>query len=125
MKKFSFGYIALVISIVLVISAGFVFATEYFGFSDSNPLVILFFYIVLIVSIPEFPVFSIAQSLGFPIVVPSIVFILAVLGLVKSDSRKSFSIIAIALTILAILLYLGSEVLTSSTILPIEVVQFR
>jgi len=108
MKNFSFGYIALVISIVLVISAGFVFTTEYFGLSESNPLVVLFFYIVLIVSIPEFPVHSIAQSLGFPIVVPSIVFILAVLGLVKSDSRKSFSIIAITLTILAILLYLGS-----------------
>jgi len=107
MKKFSFGKAALVISIALVISAGFIFTAEYFGLSEGNPFMSLFFPVVLIVSIPEFPVHSIAQNLGFPIVLPSIVLILAVIGLVKGGSRRSYSTIAIILTILSILVSLA------------------
>ncbi len=107
MKKFPFGTFALAISILLFVSAAMVFLGEYFQIDESNPIYAVFFYIVLILFLPELPLHSASQALGFPIIVPSITFVLAVLGLVKDTSRKSYSIVAIILTIVSILLYLG------------------
>ncbi len=107
MKQFPFGTFALAISILLFVSAAMVFLGEYFQIGESNPIYAVFFYVILILFLLELPLHSVSQALGFPIIVPSITFVLAVLGLIKDTSRKSYSIVAIILTIVSILLYLG------------------
>ena len=107
MENFPFGRVALVIGIALFVSAVFVFLAEYFALSEDNPISIVIWGIILFVSILEFPVHSISQSLGFPIVVPLIVFSLSTVSFIRNKSQKIFSIMAVLLTIVSVLLFLA------------------
>jgi len=113
-KRSALGTTALVISIIVFVSAVIIFFTEYFNLQESHPLASLFFIIVLISTIPEFPLLQVSQSLGFPIILPAVVFAIVVFNFLKGNSRKKFSIIAVSLTVIAILLFLSVRFLLNT-----------
>ena len=111
-KKPGLGIAAIIISLFVFISAVIVFIDAAFGISESHPLAGPLFYIVFFISIPELPLHSIAQAVGFPIVLPTIVVILALANFYQTEARKTFSVFALINILLAILLYLGTRILS-------------
>ncbi len=99
--------IALGVSIVIFIPAALIFFSEYFEMSESHPLMNLFFPVIFITWLPELPLHRLSQAIGFPVVLPSVVFILTILDFLKGNARRTLSTLALALTIVAILLHLS------------------
>ena len=103
MKPSKFAIIAFVMSLLVFIQALVVFT----NLSETNPLAAILFPLIVLISLPEFLLGPTIQRLGFPIIMPVLAIIFAVISLYKVENKKIFSILSIVLVLLSITLYIA------------------
>ncbi len=101
MKSSKFAITAFVISLLVSIQA----IIAFIDFPETHPLAPVLFPLVLLIYLPEYPLGYLPQRLGFPIVLPVLSIIFAIISLRKGENRKILSILSIALVLVSILLY--------------------
>jgi len=106
MKKSSFAIVSLILSVVLFVPALFIFLITLLQVPESHPLMVVAFPLVLISTLPELPLFSISQPLGFPIVLPALSVLFALISLKKKESKRSLAFTSIVLVVVSIGMYL-------------------
>ena len=103
MKHSRVGLVSFVIGVVVFVQAVLVFLSEVFNILDLMALIV--FPIILIVSLPEFLLGSLPQSLGFPIVLPLIGLVLGVLSFREENAKKMLGIWGMILSVAGPLLF--------------------
>jgi len=106
MKKSSFAIVSLILSLVLFIPALLIFLVSILQLPESNPLFALAFFSGFLSYIPEIPLSSFSQSLGFPVVLPALTVLFALISLKKKENKRRFAITSIVLVLLSIGMYL-------------------
>ena len=106
MKNIKFAVVSLILSIVLFVPASLIFIASIFQLAESHPLSIVAFPFVILSILPEIPLINISQSLGFPIVLPTLSVLFALISLYKKENKRSMAITSIILVLVSIAMYL-------------------
>lgn len=106
MKSSKFAIISFVISFLIFVQSIIAFV----DLPETHPLASILFPLVFLLYLPEYPLGYLPQYLGFPIILPALSIIFALISLRKGESRKILSIASIALVLISILLFLTLRV---------------
>lgn len=109
--KSKFSIASLLVNLQVFVSATLTYGTSAWGFPESHPLVAVISFVVFITFLSEIPLIYFSRHLGFPVVLPTVSIILAIMGFRKRENRK-LSIVSMALLLVSVLIYLSLRLLT-------------
>lgn len=101
-----YAVISFVLSILIFIPAVLIFIASIFNIPEAHPFSVVAYPIILVLSLPEAPLHAVSQSIGFPVILPSISIVLAVVSLLRKELRRLLAVVSVALTAVSISLYL-------------------
>ena len=119
MKNSKFAFISLFISLLFIVQA----AISFVDIPETNPLAVIFFPISLVIYIiylPEDLLGFLPFSLDFPIIMPILSVIFALVSFYKKEDKKILSAISIILILAGILLFLAPGLKDDSKIAPVS-----
>lgn len=105
-KSSKFALISFVISLLVFIQA----IIAFIDIPETHSLAPVLFPIVFLIYLPDYPLGYLPQYLGFPIVLPLLSVIFALVSLWKVESRKIVSIISLVLILISVSLFLALRV---------------
>ena len=102
MKHSKFADISFVISLLVFIRALIVFI----DIPESHPLASILFSVVFLIYLPEYLLGYLPQYLGFPIALPMLGIVFALISFLKSEHKNMLTITSVAMVCLSIFLFL-------------------
>jgi len=105
-KKASFAIVSFILSLVLFIPASLIFLAAFFQLAESHPLSVVAFPFIILSVLPEIPLYDLSQSLGFPVVLPTLSVLFAIISLLKKENKQRLVFTSIVLVLLSIGMYL-------------------
>ncbi|MBU0767380.1 hypothetical protein KKF55_06445 [Patescibacteria group bacterium] len=106
MKKPSFAITSFILSLVLFIPASLVFLEGALQLGENSILTIIAFPFIVIATLPEIPLYQVSLKLGFPVVLPTLATLFAIISLKRKESKRRFAIASIVLVLLSIGIYM-------------------
>jgi hypothetical protein len=101
MNSSKFAITAFVLSVLVFIQALIVIIDP----SETHPLAPMLFSIVLLIYLPDYPLGYLPQRLGFPIALPVLTILFAIISLCKGEGKKILSVTSIILILVSMLLF--------------------
>ena len=101
---FAVGVLVFVQALIIAIAGVFDFRESHPGPTGNiaNALAGILFPIVFVIYLPEYPLGSLTQRLGFPVVLPALTIILATISCLTRESKQVFSVGALILILVSI-----------------------
>ncbi len=101
---FAVGVLVFVQALLLVIAGVYDFRESHAGPTGhiANALAGVLFPVVFVTYLPEYPLVSLTQRLGFPVVLPALTVILATISCLTRESKQVLSVGALILILVSI-----------------------